>query len=60
VSSMGLTLSQLGILNRLRRDGPATAASPAAADPADGRRCLREVTEAGHDLLLERLADAPA
>jgi DNA-binding MarR family transcriptional regulator len=74
--SMGLTLSQLGIVNRLRRDGPATAASLAAAehdsqqaiaqilttlkraglveatpDPADGRKCLLEVTDAGHALI---------
>ena len=30
--SMGLTLTQLGIVQRLRRDGPATAASLAAAE----------------------------
>jgi DNA-binding MarR family transcriptional regulator len=83
--SMGLTLSQLGIVNRLRRDGPATAASLAAAehvsqqaiaqilttlkraglveatpDPADGRKCLLEVTDAGHALIGSILASRNA
>ena len=83
--SMGLTLSQLGILNRLRRDGPATAASLAAAehvsqqaiaqsltglkhaglvestpDPADRRKCLLEVTDAGHALIGSILASRNA
>jgi DNA-binding MarR family transcriptional regulator len=83
--SMGLTLSQLGIVNRLRRDGPATAASLAAAehvsqqaiaqilttlkraglveatpDPADGRKCLLEVTETGHALIGSILASRNA
>jgi DNA-binding MarR family transcriptional regulator len=82
---MGLTLSQLGILNRLRRDGPATAASLAAAehvsqqaiaqsltglkqaglvestpDPADRRKCLLEVTDAGHALIGSILASRNA
>jgi DNA-binding MarR family transcriptional regulator len=83
--SMGLTLSQLGALNRLRRDGPATAASLAAAehvsqqaiaqilaglrqaglvaatpDPADRRKCLLEVTDAGHALIGSILASRNA
>jgi DNA-binding MarR family transcriptional regulator len=83
--SMGLTLSQLGIVNRLRRDGPATAASLATAehvsqqaiaqilttlkraglveatpDPADGRKCLLEVTDAGHALIGSILASRNA
>jgi DNA-binding MarR family transcriptional regulator len=83
--SMGLTLSQLGIVSRLRRDGPATAASLAAAehvsqqaiaqilaglkraglvgstpDPADGRKCLLEVTNAGHALIGSILASRNA
>lgn len=83
--SMGLTLSQLAVLNRLRRDGPATAASLAAAehvsqqaiaqilaalkgaglveatpDPADGRKCLLEVTDAGHALIGSILASRNA
>jgi DNA-binding MarR family transcriptional regulator len=83
--SMGLTLSQLSTLNRLRRDGPATAASLAAAehvsqqaiaqilaslrraglvgaapDPADRRKCLLEVTDAGHALIGSILASRNA
>ncbi len=83
--SMGLTLSQLGILHRLGRDGPATAASLAAAehvsqqaiaqilaalkgaglvestpDPADGRKCLLEVTGTGHALIGSILASRNA
>ena len=83
--SMGLTLSQLGILHRLGRDGPATAASLAAAehvsqqaiaqilaalkraglvestpDPADGPKCLLEVTDAGHALIGSILASRNA
>jgi DNA-binding MarR family transcriptional regulator len=83
--SMGLTLSQLSALNRLRRDGPATAASLAAAehvsqqaiaqiltslrraglveatpDPADRRKCLLEVTDAGHALIGSILASRNA
>ena len=82
---MGLTLSQLAALNRLRRDGPATAASLAAAehvsqqaiaqiltslrraglveatpDPADRRKCLLEVTDAGHALIGSILASRNA
>ena len=83
--SMGLTLSQLSALNRLRRDGPATAAALAAAehvsqqavaqiltslrraglvaaapDPADRRKCLLEVTDAGHALIGSILASRNA
>jgi DNA-binding MarR family transcriptional regulator len=82
---MGLTLSQLSALSRLRRDGPATAASLAAAehvspqaiaqiltslrqtglveatpDPADRRKCLLEVTAAGHALIGSILASRNA
>jgi DNA-binding MarR family transcriptional regulator len=83
--SVGLTLSQLSALNRLRRDGPATAASLAAAehvsqqaiaqilatlraaglvdatpDPVDRRKCLLEVTDAGHALIGSILASRNA
>ena len=83
--AMGLTLTQLGILRRLQRDGPATAASLAAVehvsqqaiaqnlatlkgaglvgstpDPSDGRKCLIEVTDAGHSLVESILASRNA
>jgi DNA-binding MarR family transcriptional regulator len=74
-----LTLSEISVLSRLDRQGPATPGALAddervrpqamgatlavleqralvgrAADPADGRRVLMSVTEAGRRLLVDR------
>ena len=42
--SMGLTLTQLGIVQRLRRDGPATAASLAAAEHVSQQAIAQNLT----------------
>lgn len=41
---MGLTLTQLGIVQRLRRDGPATAASLAAAEHVSQQAIAQNLT----------------
>ena len=52
--SVGLTLTQLGIINRLRRDGPATAASLAAAEHVSQQAIAQNLTA----LKLAGLVDA--
>ena len=55
--SMGLTLSQLGILNRLRRDGPATAASLAAAEHVSQQAIAQSLTGLKQAGLVESTPD---